>query len=107
MQGEVDNLRQELVKTRERIARLEKELEVQPDYGLGEGDPGIVRWELNRALLEETRERAARLEKALVRLNAGQYGICERCGNPIHPERLAILPDARLCIDCARQGRRS
>jgi len=90
MQGEVDNLRQELVKTRERIARLEKELEVQPDYGLGEGDPGIVRWELN-----------------LVRLNAGQYGICERCGNPIHPERLAILPDARLCIDCARQGRRS
>ena len=30
------------------------------------------------------------------------YGICETCGRPIAPERLAARPAARTCIDCAR-----
>jgi DnaK suppressor protein len=30
----------------------------------------------------------------------GKYGICERCGNPIDPERLKIFPETRLCVNC-------
>jgi RNA polymerase-binding transcription factor DksA len=84
---------------------LEKSLEEKPDYGLGEGDPAIVRWELNRALLQQGRERAANLEQALSRLDQGTYGACERCGDAIHPDRLAVLPHVRLCIRCARDGK--
>ncbi|MGZ4608520.1 MAG: TraR/DksA C4-type zinc finger protein [Blastococcus sp.] len=28
--------------------------------------------------------------------------MCENCGRPIAPERLAARPAARTCIDCAR-----
>ena len=32
---------------------------------------------------------------------ADAYGICEACGRPIPPERLAVRPAARLCVTCA------
>jgi len=54
------------------------------------------------ALLEQARLRLADVEAALVRRDAGDYGICENCGRPIAPERLAARPAARTCIDCAR-----
>jgi RNA polymerase-binding transcription factor DksA len=100
---EIETLKVELDRTKEQIARLEKELQDKPDYGLGEGDPAIVRWEMNQAMLEQSRERAMNLEEALARLEKGTYGLCEKCGQPIHPDRLAVLPDARVCIKCARE----
>jgi DnaK suppressor protein len=54
------------------------------------------------ALLEQSRQRLADVEAALARREAGGYGICESCGRPIAPERLAARPAARTCIDCAR-----
>ena len=54
------------------------------------------------ALLESARRRLADVEAALERRAAGGYGICETCGRPIEPERLAARPAARTCIDCAR-----
>lgn len=92
----------ELDRTKQLIDRLEKALEVKPDYGLGEGDPAIVRWEMNQALLAQSREREASLQRAVERLNEGQYGKCIECGQPIHPDRLAVVPGTRLCIRCAR-----
>jgi DnaK suppressor protein len=39
-------------------------------------------------------------------MEAGTYGICERCGRPIAPERLEALPWAVLGIDCKQaEGR--
>ncbi len=54
------------------------------------------------ALLDQTRRRLADVEAALERRAAGSYGLCETCGRPIAPERLAARPAARTCIDCAR-----
>ena len=39
---------------------------------------------------------------ALRRLEAGTYGTCARCGEPIGPKRLLALPEAAECIDCVR-----
>jgi hypothetical protein len=36
--------------------------------------------------------RAAALDAALLRLEAGRYGVCDRCGQPIGAERLAARP---------------
>jgi len=105
MNQEDITVREELARTREQITKLEKALEARPDYGLGRGDPAIVRWELDQALLQQCRERATNLEQALSRLEQGTYGICARCGCSIHPDRLAVLPDVRLCIDCARKNK--
>jgi DnaK suppressor protein len=53
------------------------------------------------SLVEQARARLAEVDAALARLDAGRYGICERCGQPIAPGRLEVRPTARLCIDCA------
>jgi len=53
------------------------------------------------AVLEATRRRRADLDDALSRLDAGGYGVCERCGREIPAERLAARPAARTCVACA------
>jgi DnaK suppressor protein len=59
------------------------------------------------ALLAEARRHLDELARATARLDDGSYGSCERCGEPIGPERLAARPATHLCIRCAagRRGR--
>lgn len=54
------------------------------------------------ALRERAEQHLALVDEALARLDAGTWGTCGRCGNPIAPERLEALPWAALCIDCQR-----
>jgi RNA polymerase-binding transcription factor DksA len=100
-------LQEELDKLRDQIAKLELALDERPDNGPGQGDPAATRWEINRALLEQSRTRAVEIEQALARSERGEYGICQECGDPIHPDRLEVLPGTKLCIGCARAGKRA
>lgn len=99
-------LQRELDQVRGQIATLQATLKEKPDYGLGQGAPAVTRWELDQALLERLKGRAASLERALSEMGEGTYGVCEQCGRPIHPDRLAVLPDTRVCIRCARSDER-
>ncbi|MBU2994707.1 TraR/DksA family transcriptional regulator [Octadecabacter sp. 1_MG-2023] len=40
------------------------------------------------------------IDAALARIEAGTYGICAKCGDPISDERLTLLPAAPLCKNC-------
>ena len=102
MEDKATILQRELDELRAQIAALERALAEKPDYGLGKGDPTITRWELDHALLQRLKERAASVERALSRVRQGTYGICVRYGKPIHPDRLAVLPDTRVCINCVQ-----
>jgi DnaK suppressor protein len=53
------------------------------------------------AVLEATRRHVGELEDAVRRLDAGDYGVCEVCGNAIPAERLAARPTARRCVGCS------
>lgn len=53
------------------------------------------------ATLERERQELNEIEAALARVRAGEYGLCQSCGNPIREARLQALPWARLCIRCA------
>ena len=53
------------------------------------------------ALAGTLREALAEVDHALTKLEAGTYGTCERCGEPISPARLEAMPAARYCINCA------
>lgn len=59
------------------------------------------------SLLDSAREHRDDITDALARLDAGTYGVCERCGQPISQERLEARPVARLCIRCASAVRHS
>ncbi len=38
--------------------------------------------------------------KALEMLDAGTYGVCTECGNPISEKRLMLFPNATRCLAC-------
>ena len=58
------------------------------------------------ALITQARDHLAELDAAEARVSDGSYGICERCGRPIAPERLEARPTARTCVTCAAGRRR-
>ena len=99
-------LEAELAETQEELGRLEKKLQVEVEYGLGEGDPIIYEREMNMALRRRARRKVYSLEQALARFEEGTYGICERCGREISAQRLEAVPQARLCIECAQKAGR-
>ncbi len=73
------------------------------------GDDSDIVYEQERLLTvrEELTNRRQRIEYALRRMDKGTWGICENCGEPIHPERLDALPFVTLCITCQeKQDRR-
>lgn len=41
---------------------------------------------------------------ALERVDAGTYGACVDCGEPIPDKRLAALPASARCMDCQRKA---
>jgi DnaK suppressor protein len=106
MQDNTAILQHELDELQAQINAMEKALEEKPDYGLGQGDPAVTRRELDQALLQRLKARTKDIKQALWQASQGRYGICERCGRPIHPDRLAVLPDTRICIQCAKAGER-
>lgn len=63
-------------------------------------DTGSATFERERAqsLALNARRILVQIEDALKRMDAGTYGLCERCGNPIELDRLEALPYATLCL---------
>ncbi len=56
------------------------------------------------ALVRGLRTNLREVERALDKMDRGTYGACERCGQPIAPERLEAIPWARLCISCKQKA---
>jgi RNA polymerase-binding protein DksA len=87
------------------------------DDELAESDDGkdqagvasdVVEQSLDLSLEQIERGRLAEVDRALRRLDAGTYGQCERCRQPIGIDRLVAIPWTRYCIRCSQRmvGRR-
>ncbi len=100
-----ERLQRELEDTQARIAQLRERLETKADYGPGRGDPAIYQWEFNLALLERAEAQLQQVRAALTRLDAGTYGLCQKCGQPIDDERLELVPLTTHCIRCAQSAK--
>jgi RNA polymerase-binding protein DksA len=77
------------------------------EFDEGFADSGQVTAERGEvdALVGSLRETLGDIDNALEKIDTGTYGICERCGKPIGEDRLAAMPMARLCIQCASARR--
>ena len=49
-------------------------------------------------------EQLGLVEEALDRLEAGDYGTCSGCGDPIPAKRLRAVPWARYCVPCQERS---
>ena len=78
--------------------------DIQFDEESGEGDTLNVERERDLALSAQARAAVEEIDRALAKMDAGTYGICERCGNPIPKARLKALPYAALCVACKSGG---
>ena len=52
------------------------------------------------AIATQQEQELREIEKALLKIETGNYGICEMCEEPIGTHRLKVKPHAVYCIDC-------
>ncbi|MEA2972139.1 MAG: DnaK suppressor protein [Actinomycetota bacterium] len=75
--------------------------DVVDDGGFGEGATLEVERGRILAVASNAATRIDQVDAALRRIDSGNYGICERCRQPIAPARLEALPEATQCVMCA------
>jgi DnaK suppressor protein len=78
------------------------------DAGDDQADVGAKTFEREHelALTHNARELLAQNERAIARIEAGTYGTCESCGEPIGKARLQAFPRATLCVRCKQREER-
>ena len=106
----------DIEKFRTRLEDMRRDLEQQSETSAGARKPveldqqSVGRLSRQDALQQQAmataqeKRRAASLQQiaaALTRIDDGEFGYCEECGDPIAPKRLDIDPTVRLCTGCA------
>jgi DnaK suppressor protein len=93
------SLLQDLVATHTEIQAITEERESELEESAQKDR--IAR--LTSSLKEREQRTIREIDAALERMAAGEYGLCESCGNEIGIGRLRALPAAELCIECATE----
>jgi len=88
----------------EQLAEEMEPGDTQFDEESGEGATLNVERERDLALSAQARATADEIDMALAKFDAGTYGTCERCGEPIPRARLKAMPSAALCVACKSGG---
>lgn len=107
------DLEREMAGLRAEIERAEGDLadrmrSTSDGAGDDQADAGAKTFEREHemALTYNARDLLAQNERATQRIDAGTYGMCEICGNPIGKARLQAFPRATLCVTCKQREER-
>jgi DnaK suppressor protein len=82
---------------------------VSPDNAIGRltRQDALQQQQMSAELVRRHEQERVRVEGALRAIDAGTYGVCQRCGEPIAVARLDAMPHAAVCVACAdRDGSR-
>lgn len=105
-----DRLMAERAKNAQRLAALSSDYDSvvaasRDDNADDEHDPEGATIAFERAqiaaVIRQVAAEVEEVEAALARVDAGSYGVCERCGDRITAGRLEARPTARTCFRCA------
>jgi DnaK suppressor protein len=116
-EAQIDEVRSQLAteadELRAEIARAETDIadrlgDSVSDAGDDQADVGAKAFEREHelALTYKSKELLGQTEQALARIDAGTYGRCESCGEPIGKARLQAYPRATLCVRCKQREER-
>jgi DnaK suppressor protein len=104
----------EMLKLKEKRLQTEQQKLLEEDPYLQEGRDTDNAEEIDEAILEDRakiehdikkeniEDMQKQVDKALDKMEKGEYGICEVCGQPIDKARLEVYPEATTCVDHAR-----
>lgn len=95
VQATEDHIREDIVPPGEHVAT--------PSHP---GDQATEGLHENIAIAQNEERLLEAVEDALARIEAGTFGTCTGCGREINRPRLAAIPYASACIECARQHER-
>ncbi len=106
LESEAEGLRADIARAASDIA--ERLTDSVHDAGDDPADAGTKAFERERelALAQNARDLLEQAERALARMDAGTYGVCESCGQPIGKARLQAFPRATLCVPCKQREER-
>ena len=78
---------------------------VSPDKAIGRltRQDALQQQQMSAELMRRHEQELARVRQALQGIDAGTYGACRRCSEPIGLGRLNAMPHASLCVRCANQ----
>ena len=88
----------------EQLAEEMEPGDIQFDEESGEGATMNVERERDLTLSAQASAAVDEIDRALAKIEAGTYGLCEQCGQPIVRARLEALPYASLCVACKSGG---
>jgi len=58
--------------------------------------------EIAAMLQHEDSQRWLAINAALAKIESGEYGLCDVCGEPINDARLEAVPTAAFCLKCQK-----
>ena len=97
------SLRAQKKKVEQNIETLKEALNVLATQDEIDDDAGMAEIEIenatNQKILRHLEEEKGEIDAALVRIQKGTYGVCEKTGEKIPVERLTANPIARTIVD--------
>jgi DnaK suppressor protein len=108
MVEKMDEMKAILLKMKEEtLQEINKSLKTGSDVTSGEPSGDIYDQasserdrELGLLLGDRDREKLRNIDEALLKIEEGEYGICEECEEDIPLGRLKVVPFARYCVKC-------
>jgi RNA polymerase-binding transcription factor DksA len=78
-------------------SRLDDNAAVDADASetIGHMEVSAIKQTVDRSMIQ--------IRKALSMIKFGRYGVCERCAKMIDTDRLMIMPETTLCVDCEKR----
>ena len=94
--------RHELVSELERLTEPpEESASVSFGKRVGDGTTEAVERFSTTAAARSISASIENIDRALLKIDAGSYGICDSCGETIPAARMEALPASALCVSCA------
>lgn len=100
LEGERNHLLEELAQLKAAGSPSEERRVGSPFGKREEEATESFEFEKRLALEKQTRDHLAEVDHTLQKFEDGTYGLCDACQQPIAPQRLEVLPEASLCMDC-------
>ncbi len=104
--------KKELEKSKKELEKQLKKLQKVTDFGddidsLEEEADETEEFTNQLSIAQNFKEHLSDIDSAMIKINKGRYGICEKCGKEISLDLLKVIPESRLCQKCKSQSKNS